>query len=91
VIKAFDGTLTDKIGEILVTLVILRKQDEMIIGLPAWDSLFVFVVLRGNVDFAADDRSKALFDSSLVELKGCEKVPVVGDSDCFHSEFGDLL
>ena len=52
---------------------------------------FVFVVIRRDVYFAADDRLHPTGGSRVVEMLGGKEVAVIGDGDGGHAAAGGFV
>ena len=83
VIKAVKITRRNKLDEIPVALVVLAEKDQMIraLGLGA----AVLVVIRRDINLAADDRLHAVRDRLMVKGRSGKKIPVIRDGDRGHS------
>jgi hypothetical protein len=70
------------LNEVAITFVVLAKQHEMIGAFRV--RAFIFVIIRRDVDFAADDGFYATGGGLMEEIGGGKKISVVRDSDRRH-------
>ena len=89
VIKAVEKSGGDELNEIAVALVVLAKQHQMVraLGLRA----AIFVIVRRHIHFAADDRLHSVRGGLVIEIRGREKVPMIGHGDRGHPAAGRFL
>ena len=83
VVKAVEISGGNQLDEILVALFVLAEQHEVIRALRARAA--IFVIVRRDIHFAADDRLYAVGGGLVIEIRGGEKIAVVGDCDRGHS------
>ena len=83
VIKTVEKTGGNELNQVAVTLVVLAQKDEMIRALGCRAT--IFVIVRRDVDFAADDRLHAVRCRLVVEIRGGEKIAVIRHRDGGHS------
>ena len=50
----------------------------------------VLVIIRGDIDFAADDRLYAVGCGLVIEIRGGEKIAMIGDGYSRHPAAGSL-
>ena len=83
IIHSLDVSCGDNLHQVLVSVIVLGKQDKMVI------SFFLQpVVSLGYVDFASDDRFHArMFGCKLEELLHTVHVAVVRDRKTRHAKF----
>ncbi len=83
VVKAVEVAGGNELDQILVAFFVFAKQDEMIRALGIGAA--VLVIVRRDVHFAADDRLHAVRGGLMIEIRGGEKIAVVGDGDGGHA------
>ncbi len=83
VIKAFEKSGGDQLNEIPITFVVLAKQHQMIRALRFRAA--VLVIVRRHVHFAADDRLHSVRGGLVIEIRGGEKIAVVGHRHRGHA------
>ncbi len=83
VIEAVEKARGNELDQIAVALVVLAQQHEMIRALGVGAA--ILVVVRRDVNFAADDRLYAVSRGLVVKIRGGEKIAVVGDGDRRHA------
>ena len=87
VVHTLDMSAGDNLHQVLVPVIILRKQDKVIVVFVLRILQLVVVVLR-DIDFAAYDRLyPGMFLGELEELLHSVHVAMVRDGDTRHSEF----
>src|SRR5689334_6716955 len=78
VIKAFGIRFRSQTNEVLITLVVLRQQDQMKVGLLTRRTRgFLFATAARDVSLAADDRLHAAILHRVVKGDGAEDVAVI--------------
>jgi hypothetical protein len=95
VIKTVEVSRRNQLDEIPVTFVVLAEQYQMIRALGVGTA--VLVVIRRNVDFAANDRLHAVRYGLMIKSGRGEQISVVGDGYGWHpaprrlgSQFADF-
>ena len=83
VIEAVEISGGNELDEILVALFVFAEQHEMVRAFRAGAA--IFVIVRRDVHFAADDGLYAMRRGLMVEICGGEKISVVGYGDGRHS------
>ncbi len=93
VIEAVHETRRDDLHQVSIALIILRKQDEMIIAVlivsPA--GLPVKARSRGDVDLTAQDRLDPGRSRCLIKIDDPVHHPVVGDGRAVHPQLRHAL
>ena len=83
VVETIEVSSGNQLDEILVALLVFAEQHQMIGALRARAA--IFVIVRRDVHFAADDGLHAVRSGLVVEICSCEKIPVIGYCDGGHS------
>ena len=83
VIKAVKIARRNELDEVPVAFIVLAEKDQMIRALGVGAA--VLVVVRRDINLAADDRLHAVRGGLMVKIRGRKKIPVIGDGDRRHS------
>ena len=83
VIEAVEISGGNQLDEVLVALFVFAEQDEVIGAFGA--AAAILVMVRRDIHFAADDGLYAVGRGLMIEIRGGEKISVVGYGDGGHS------
>ena len=82
VIKAVEKPGRNQLDEVAIAFVVFAEQDEMIRSLCLRAA--ILVVVRSDVDFAADDRLYPVRGGLVIEVGGSEEIAMVRHGDRGH-------
>ena len=86
IIKSFRKPKRNDLDQVLVTLIVFRKQHQMPLVF-IFIRVFIFHTSGGRIDFTSDNRLDPVCQTFFIKVNDPEHYAVVGNGNGFHAQF----
>ena len=91
IIISFGKSTADNLHQVLIALVILRKQHQMVIAVLPAGQLFIKPGIRCNIDLTPKNRINALCLACLIKINHAIHDSMIRDGCTVHAKLLDTL